>query len=454
MTIALVDVPFCLNVDTWYVGPARDVKAPVAGRQSDWKKALDSGGTPGYRKQAVSECLDTVAVMRGYREPLPGETWLIPAASERRLLAQVNAIIALGRPALDQVTDMALDSDVPDPGRVFAALLVIGCVEGGHWLALARELFVAASLRNPAEAAAAAEAMSLAPNPDLNAVLTALLDDERPRVRTGAIRALAFRGSLHESRWTDAMRDRDVTVLTAALTAPLGGYDRSGCGHALQPLFAVSAAEPAVRYALRAGLSLGLNAARDCAVQIARRDPSWADAIRVLAMFGHVGDAQYVREALLSSELQGGIDAAATLGTVRLVPDLLEVLHRDDLSLEMGMAANQALSAITGLPFASMKNAAQAARLWMEHSSEFDLHIRYREGRPLNLEVLLQSLRTGPATRTARQNIFLEMQAATESRVPRFNSYDFIGVQTESLRRIERWLADPRVQRNTSTIRH
>ena len=74
------------------------------------------------------------------------KTWLIPAASERRLLAQVNVIIALGPLALDHVRELALDPDVPDPGRVFAVLMVLGCVEDHDWFLAARDLFIAAAV--------------------------------------------------------------------------------------------------------------------------------------------------------------------------------------------------------------------------------------------------------------------------------------------------------------------
>jgi hypothetical protein len=46
------------------------------------------------------------------------------------------------------------------------------------------------------------------------------------------------------------------------------------------------------------------------------------------------------------------------------------------------------------------------------------------------------------------------MLAATESRIPRFSPYDFVGVQVESLRRIEQWLADLQGRRPTTTNLH
>lgn len=92
-------------------------------------------------------------------------------------------------------------------GRVFAASLVLGCVEGRDWLAPARDIFVAAALRNPVEAAAAVEALSLSPHTEIPNFLAPLLGHGQPRVRAGAIRVLAFRGALAQEAWNDAISD-------------------------------------------------------------------------------------------------------------------------------------------------------------------------------------------------------------------------------------------------------
>ena len=454
MTRALLDVPRCLKVETSYVGPPRVLITPRT-RRNAWADASPSGGTAAYRRQAVLECLDTAAVLREYREPLEGETWLTPAASERRLLAQVNAIIALGPQALTQVAALSIDPEVPDPGRVFAVLLILGCVEGPDWLAQARDIFLAATLRNPAEAAAAVEALSLCPNPELAMDLAPLLGHEQARVRASTTRVLAFHGALSEDAWDDAIHDRDPSVVAAAACAPLRGYDRGVCERALQPLLARRDAEALVRLAMRAGLGLRLGAAHDCAVRIVRSDhPYWGDAANCLAMFGYLADASRIREVLAGAHPLEGVDAAVILGSIELEPDLLDLLARDDCTPEASIEIKQALAGITGLAFDTAPDAAESRRLWAQGASNFESRVRYRRGRPLSLESLLQSLRAGPGSRDARQRAYLEMLAATESRVPRFSPYDFVGVQAESLRRIEHWLADLQSRRPTSTNLH
>ena len=140
MINALLDVPRCLDLAACHVGAPRADMAREQDSSRFWQATEGARGTVVFRQRAVEQCLDTAAVLRAYREPLDGETWLTPAGSEQRLLAQVNAILALGTTAVGQAASLAIDGDLPDPGRVFAALLVLGCVDGREWINPMREL--------------------------------------------------------------------------------------------------------------------------------------------------------------------------------------------------------------------------------------------------------------------------------------------------------------------------
>lgn len=397
------------------------------------------GGTSSFRRQAVLQCLDTIAVLRDYRPPQPGETWLTPAASERRLLTQINAIIALGPDALKHVTDLAVDRDVPDPPRVFASLLVLGCTAGSSWLAHMRDTLVRASERNAAEASAAVEACGLSPNPRIDAVLQALCEHEHPRVRAGAIRASAFRGTLPETHWQAAMRDAESEVVIAALQARLGTYDRATCERALEPCYTSQNASVA-RCAFRAGVTLRLQSARAAAIPIVRRDPVWADAAVSLAMFGYLGDGRLIGEVLAGPGVRSGIVAAAVLGSIELIPALLALLRHSDVADDVGLLTKQAVTTITAMP-ATEADHDVVTSLWTERSSSFNPRVRYRAGEPLTAELLLHALRTPHLSRRDRQDTYVELLAVTESAVPRFSPYDFVGVQLQSLSTIERWLS-------------
>lgn len=437
MTRALIDVPCPLDVDASYVGAPRT--PPLASGKNAFWRGSSTDGTAAYRMQAVRECLDIIGVLRDYRPPEPGETWLTPAASERRLLTQVNAIIALGPDALQQVIHLAIDPDVPDAPRVFASLLVLGCTAGSSWIGRIGEIFVRAAERNTAEASAAAEACGLSPNSDLDSVLQALCEHEHVRVRAGAIRARAFRGTLPEAHWQAAMRDRESEVVIAAMQARLGTYDRASCERALEPWYGSESASM-VRLALRAGVTLRLQSARVAATEIVRTDPAWADAAALLAMFGYLGDGRIIREALGGPGIRPGIVAAAVLGSIELVPVLLALSAQGDVAEEVRLLANRAVATITGIPVVGADQQALTS-LWKERSSSFNPRLRYRSGEPLTAELLLRMLRSPDLSRRDRQDAYLELLVETESAVPRFSPYDFVGVQLQSLISIEHWLS-------------
>lgn len=395
-------------------------------------------GTAVYRRQAVRECLDIIGVLRDYRPPEPGETWLTPAASERRLLAQINAIIALGADALEQVIDLSIDPDVPDAPRVFASLLVLGCTAGSSWVGRIGEIFVRAAERTTAEASAAVEACGLSPNADLDGALQALSEHEHPRVRAGAVRAGAFRGTLPEPHWQAAMRDRESEVVIAAMQARLGNYDRASCERALEPWYGSENASIA-RFALRAGVTLRLRSARTAAADIVRRDPAWADAATSLAMFGYLDDGRLIREVMGGPAVRSGIVAAAVLGSIELVPDLLTLLRQNDGADDVGLSSARAITTITGIP-AIEANYEAVTSLWNERAPSFNPRVRYRAGEPLTAELLLQVLRTPHLSRRDRHDAYVDLLAMTESAVPRFSPHDFVGVQLHSLATLERWL--------------
>src|SRR5258707_12815757 len=147
MAQAFLDSPICVSEAARFVGEPR----PWVGDQE--KPANPTGrlsnGTQSFRDQSVVECLDTASVLRTYRKPLRGETWLTPLKSERRLLAQVDAIIGLGVPALVRVEALAFDPDVPDPNRLFAAAFTLGCLDNPRWLNSVVSMLIRAAESTP-----------------------------------------------------------------------------------------------------------------------------------------------------------------------------------------------------------------------------------------------------------------------------------------------------------------
>ncbi|MGN7873519.1 hypothetical protein ACTJKJ_08140 [Roseateles sp. 22389] len=432
----MIDQPRLLDLAA--VGaPAPSLRVPA---QPGWRGAwpsggeapsspFEAGGTAAFRRRAAEECLDLVAVLRAYRVPQPDEHWRTPIDSERRLLAQVNAIIGLGAEALDQVADLAIDPDLPDPGRVFAALLVLGCVAGDRWWPAMQRIFETAVSRHPEEGAHAVEALSLSPRTDLPELLSPWLGHESPALRAAAARVLAFRWELPERAWETAMRDAAPAVVAAALGAPAHQFDPGRC----EPLLLAAAhspAEPVARAALRLGAALRLPALHGQATRMATRDPGWADALTAMAMHGHPGDAVLLRAMLRNADRWQAARAAGVLGLPALIPELL-ALHDDPLrNDEERQLAAQALATIAG-PAPDGDSAG-----WWRRIAQAPADLRVRGGRPLGAGVLLARLRGPGWSRAGRQDQYLELVAASRGQAPRFSPFDFVAAQEASLQRI------------------
>jgi hypothetical protein len=450
MTRAMFDVPRCLDVEHVHVGDPAVAQTRSEGWREAWGTRARQGGTREFRRRVVQECLDTVAVLRSYREPLEGETWMTPGDSEQRLLAQVNAILGLGPAALEQVAGLALDDDLPDPGRVFAALFVLSCAGGERWLPVMRRLFVAAVERNPQEAGAAVEAMGLGPHAGIDALMAPLLEDPGARLRASAVRVLAFRGTLGEAAWARAMRDDAGGTLSAALNAPLHGYDDRVCERALQPWLG-SDSEVLVRLMLRAGAGLRLPCTRALAAGLAQRDPAWADSAHALALHADLADAPRLQAMLHGPGGGHAVRAAGVLGSVSLVEPLLAMIEEPEVPPPVAALAQRALWSIAGLPAGDPK---QARAAWGQRADAFRADARYRVGQPFHPAVLVGLLKRPEATRAARQDWYLELAGATAWRIPRFSPHDFVGVQHHGLRRLDDWVASSASRRNPAIALH
>lgn len=453
MPIRPLDAPRALDVQRVDVGPPRQALALAPVQERGLGAAARAGGTADFRRRAVIECLGTLGTLRTAREPLAGETWLTPLASERRLLAQVDAIVGLGPTALAQAVDLALDPDVPDPARVFASLFVLGCVDGPGWLKPLQTLFVGAATRHPEEMSAAIEALSLSPHAHLDRAMTPLLVHAEARVRAAAVRVLSFRGTLAADDWQAALADPSPGVVAAAAWAPMPRLPAGRAEAALGPLLH-SPQEPIALPVLRAGLGHRLRVAYRRAAEIADDRPGWADALNVLAMFGVASDTERIAAAIASPAPLPGLRAAGTLGHIALVPDLVAALERPDLAPADAVEARMSLWKIAGIALADGQDAAAARTLWERRAPHFSPHLRYRGGRPLNPAVLVALLRHGPVQRLARQDLYLELGAATASAAPRFNAYDFVAVQAAALDRLDAWCASPEGQSATTEALH
>jgi hypothetical protein len=439
MDQAFLDSPIYVSEQTRFVGHP-NLLATDRERMTGGKAAASSSGTQSFRDQSTVECLDTASVLRTYRKPLRGETWITPLKSERRLLAQVDAIIGLGERALAQVEALAFDPDVPDANRLFAAAFTLGCVDSIRWMNSVVSMLIFAAERTSAEVDAVTEALCLSPNRHLGNVLEPLLAHKLLAVRAAAVHVMGYRGILAETAWHSAIASGEAAVVASALKAMPHKFRADVCRSALLPLYGHDN-ERILRLALHAGLRLRSRAAYECAVGIAAIDPSRADSLRLTALFGCRADVARVRAVMAGGEALIGVKSAGILGYVDLIPDLFSMLDMAEEGSKLALCAGEAIWTLTGLPCRDLSEVAGAMQFWTDHAHEYESGARYRLGQFLSTNLLQEQLYIGPWSRKSRQQMYSELLAATHCGVPAFSAFDFIGVQRLALQAIDQWFS-------------
>ena len=440
MTQAFLDSPICVSEEPRFVGEPKPLETRPEGMWGA-KSSASWSGTLLFRDQSTVECLDTASVLRTYRKPLPGETWLTPLKSERRLLAQVDAIIGLGERAMTQVEALAFDPDVPDPNRLFAAAFTLGCIDSARWMHSVVSILIRAAERTSAELDAVTEALCLSPNRQIGTALEPLLAHELLAVRVAAVRVMGYRGILPEESWQSAIASGDAALIASALKAMPHKFRADTCRSALLPLFGHDN-EHILRLALNAGLQLRSRAAYECAIRISDTDPSRADSLRFAALFGCWADVARVRSVMAGGEALVGIKSAGILGYIDLIPDLFAILETAPEGSNMALRAGEAIWTISGLPCRNLSEVAGARQFWTDHAHEYERRARYRLGQFLSTNLLQEQLSVGSWSRKDRQQMYSELMAATHCAVPAFSAFDFVGTQRLALQSVDRWFSD------------
>jgi hypothetical protein len=435
--------PRLFDMQRDWVGPSFD--ACIERKQAVPAPAVPSAfgicheDTDAFRLRAARECLDLLGTLRTHREPQAGETWRAPMASERRLVAQLHAVLVLGPPALKQAERLALDPDVPDGDRVFAGLLVLASTTDVEYVQRCVPLFEAAVQRDRTEAAAAVEALCLSPSPAVAEVLDPLLKHVNVAVRAAAVRVLSYRGELATRPWCEAVTDPDPRVAVPALGGALQHIDRDAAEVVLKPLY-THESETLARAALRSGMALALPSASQAARTLAATSPSWADALYLVALLGQPQDRRLLEGAMLQ-HLDVAARACARSGWLPLGSRLIATLAGQPADTRAAAGVASALSTLAACTVEPTTGPDAWAGAWIDATRTLDEGLRHRHGRPLSLHAMAHELRTGRLSRPQRQELYFEMQVLTQGRLPRFNAFDFIGCQHDELDRLDALLS-------------
>lgn len=426
------------------------------------------------------ECLEEIALAGSQRTPLLGDPWRSAKILERRMLAAVDALAALGPRAIARIEPLVLDAPAKDPSRAFGAGMALGCIAGRDAIAAAERVLRHLGPGDPEIAAAFAGALKLVPNPALPLALRTLLGDPEPACRALAIDVLAYRGLATPAELVQGARDPAPSVAAAALPAlallmspelhdvidrALAADDPELCEAAW--LAMVLGHHPRATSALSAGLSGhgGARAAvllaiagdeRDAAALIERLraapSPALAGAVgwagapdgvpALLDLLDHRDPATQLAAAYALDRITG----ARLYEEVEVEPEAIDVpeIEEPDVGEPGPQRLTRALSDPRDLPSEGAGELltrptvrAEAWRAhWAERLQDIQPLARYRRGHPYTPAVSLWELDAWPASPGERRLLQRELVVRT-GHVVRFDPHDLVVVQEEALRRWE-----------------
>lgn len=396
-------------------------------------------------------CFEDLAMLCTQRAPQLGEAWRSVEVLEERLRACVDAIAALGRPALQCIQDQVLEAPAFDPARILAFTVLCGAFDGADSLALAEWAFEVLLRAYPEEEDALhrsfAEGLGLVPHPDVGSLCERWLRSESLRRRATALEVLNWRREASEEQLRAALVDEPEV---AALALPALVVRR--------PIDARELIDDALR---RGGSHLRVAAWRSmCLLGDPRLGPLLAtelgsaekdEAARILGIHAERRDAELLLAEASAAPTPALAEALGFAGLTDAVPVLIGLLERDDLELQL--AAARALIRITGEelweeirlspdrvagdpppPPGSALQTAQDPRdaadpgsddfielptlrappwreYWSAYGPNFDPNRRYRRGWPHEPTILVEDLLHQRAPREERQLMILEVIA-------------------------------------------
>ncbi|HEX9618918.1 MAG TPA: hypothetical protein VF989_02220 [Polyangiaceae bacterium] len=418
-------------------------------------------------------CFEDVVMLCSQRTPQLGEAWQQAEFLERRLLANVDALCALGGTALSALEPFVLASPAPDPWQLFGLAFVAGCVEGRDLLAAA-ERVLEDHAQDPEFVQAMADALKLVTHPFVPFIVRRWLESTSPLRRALAVDVLGYRGFATHEELDRASQDDPTVAVKALPHFALGPPQR--VREVLDDLLHRN--DDALVPALWQALVLSGHPQASAVLGAALGGPRAADAATLLAVGGEKRDAEDISKLCRSAPSAGLAAGLGWAGDASAPPLLIALLARDDAELKA--AAAGALERITGaelyeevevppevvmepdVPEPALGDAgpelatelsdprdapsdgspdtvelpAQGVetwkRWWFEHQGEFMAGQRYRRGKPYSPLVVLDELENGRVTPAERRLLQMELVVRTGSAV-RCEPHDFVAAQRASI---------------------
>ena len=432
-----------------------------------------------FVRRWARECFDEIGMLGVQRAPLRGDDWRSCAVLERRMVAALDALAALGPNALGCIEELAKDAPAADPMAVFAITMIGGCFAGRDGLGAAERVLHRFGAGDEVVSSSFVAALELVPNPAARAVLRSLLASTDPSSRAIGVEGLAYREWLTPDELAELAATEDARLLALVLPS-LAATRHPDFGQALAR--ARRHGEPRVQLAALDAMALGAHpeaasAAREAAVG-ALGDP----ALVRLGIVADADDARWLCARMKAAPTAAAIEACGWAGSLDAVPILLELL--DEGSDEAKLAAGAALERLLGAqlhavieiepdsldepevpdpdpepgpprralselvsdprdrPPEGSKEKLEVASIdpalwrayWAERRQGFDLTARVRRGEPYRPAVSLRELSELPLAADERRCLHRELAART-GRLTHFDPHDFVVVQEQCLAR-------------------
>ena len=429
-----------------------------------------------FLRSRTRECFEEVAMVGMQRAPLLGDPWRGSLLLERRMLASIDVIAAIGPTAIEHVPQLVADAPVKDPSRGFAIAMVLGCIGGRDALAAAEHALLT-SERDAAFIDELGAALKLVPHDLVALGLRTLLGEADPAIRAMAIDVLGYRGLASTDELTKAAMDVPVVAARALLhLACAPGPELPGL------LQAASTIDDApLREAVWTAMALSNHPHTEVTLSAALGGPEAGAAAVLLALAGDEQDAGRLSQRAFEAPVRALVTAVGWAGGAWSIGPLIALLEKSEDD-EVRFAAAYALERITGAglwedvevpedeilvpeppePDVGEPRVPKLARMigdprdppaepapeliehpttdparwrayWHDKGPGYDMSARYRRGQLYTPLVSLGELDTGRCTPGERRLLQRELILRTGGFV-RFDPHDFVVVQEEAIR--------------------
>jgi hypothetical protein len=434
-------------------------------------------GEDAFIRRWARECFDEIGMLGVQRLPLLGDAWRTSLPIERRMVAAIDAIAALGPTAIAYLEPLAMDAPIANPMSVFAMAMLGGCLDGRDALACAERVLHRFGPNDPIVAEPFVAAMKLAPNPFVPSAMRSMLKASERGCRAIAVEVLAYRGWLGEAELSELADEEDPRVFTLALPALAAARHRD-LERALAR--ALTHGDPGVQAAALDAMAIAAHRRAAAAARAAVGGVLGERALVRLAIVASEDDARWLLERMKAAPTVAGVEAVGWAGLVEAVPVLIALLEGEEK--EVKLAAGAALERLLGAgmvenleiqpealddvevvdpdpeprpprePLVSLVSHAEhqpppgssetlevpttdLARwraYWAEHGRRFDPKQRLRRGNPYSPSVSLYELDQLPISPEERRRLQRELAART-GKSTRFDPHDFVVIQEEGL---------------------